>query len=110
MMQVTKTNNEEPIDVTFVENKEHERALETPAESEQISEKAGNKVDDIHEERTDVKCVESNDNKEYERAQGSYSDRIKISEKVEKIRNKMKYNSYNKQTECERIPTQITLA
>ena len=93
-----------------MENKEHERALETPAESEQISEKAGNKVDDIHEERTDVTCVESNDNKEYERAQGSYSDRIKISEKVEKIRNKMKYNSYNKQTECERIPTQITLA
>ena len=55
--------------------------------------------------RTDVTCVESNDNKEYERAQGSYSDRIKISEKVEKIRNKMKYNSYNKQTECENSHT-----
>ena len=62
---------------------------------------------DIQEERTDVTCVESNDNKEYERAQGSYSDRIKISEKVEKIINKMKYNRYNKQTECDRIPTQI---
>ena len=51
---------------------------------QQISEKAGNKVDDIHKERTDVKCVESNDNQEYERAQGSYSDRIKISEKSKK--------------------------
>ena len=48
MMQVTKTNNEEPIHVTFVENKEHERGLETPAESEQISEKDGNKIYDIH--------------------------------------------------------------
>ena len=67
-----------------MENKEHERALETPAESEQISEKARNKVDDIHKERTVVTCVESNDNKEYKRAQGSYSDRIKISEKVKK--------------------------
>ena len=61
-----------------MENKEHKRALETPAESEQISEKAGNKVDDIHEERTDVTCVESNDNKEYERAQGSYSVSILV--------------------------------
>ena len=37
----------------FVENKEHERALETPVESEQISEKAGNKVDDITVINTD---------------------------------------------------------
>ena len=48
---------------------------------------------DIQEERTDVTCVESNDHKEYERSQGSYSDRIKISEKVEKIINKMKYKT-----------------
>ena len=55
----TKTNNKESIDVTYVENKEHERAQETPAESEQISEKDGNKMgDDIQEERTDVRCVD----------------------------------------------------
>ena len=35
----TKTNNKESIDVTYVENKEHERAQETPAESEQIVKK-----------------------------------------------------------------------
>ena len=62
--------------------KEHKKP---PTESEQISEKDGNKIgDDIHEEHTDVTCVKSNENKEYERAQESYSDRIKISEKVEK--------------------------